>query len=150
MNSLDHIPSVLKGESGIPGRNRNCHGRNADHLTFDVIIIIAKKKKNLIISSAICIQVPVGTIFKNPDGSIIAELVKDGAVFIAARGGSGGKGNNYFKTDVNQAPEVAEYGADGEEFCYLVEMRTIAHVGLVCMSLLTHFILRISFRFLDR
>lgn len=52
-------------------------------------------------------------------------------MFIAARGGSGGKGNNFFKTDVNQAPEVAEYGAMGEEFSYVIEMRTVADVGLV-------------------
>ncbi len=76
-------------------------------------------------------QVPIGTMFKSLNGQILADLNEDGAVFIAARGGAGGKGNHYFATDVNQAPEIAEYGADGEELSYTVEIRTIAHVGLV-------------------
>jgi GTP-binding protein len=70
-------------------------------------------------------------MFKSSNGQILADLNEDGAVFIAARGGAGGKGNHYFATDVNQAPEIAEYGADGEELSYTVEIRTIAHVGLV-------------------
>ena len=70
-------------------------------------------------------------MFKSIDGKILADLDVDGAMFVAARGGAGGKGNHYFTTDVNQAPEVAEYGADGEELNYTVEIRTIAHVGLV-------------------
>lgn len=70
-------------------------------------------------------------MFKCMRGKILADLAVDGSVFIAARGGAGGKGNHYFTTDVNQAPEVAEYGACGEELTYTVEIRTIAHVGLV-------------------
>ena len=70
-------------------------------------------------------------MFKSSDGKVLADLDVDGAVFIAARGGAGGKGNRYFATDVNQAPEIAEYGANGEEFTYTIEIRTIANVGLV-------------------
>jgi GTP-binding protein len=70
-------------------------------------------------------------MFKSLNGEILADLNEEGAVFIAAKGGAGGKGNHYFATDVNQAPEIAEYGADGEELSYTVEIRTIAHVGLV-------------------
>ena len=77
------------------------------------------------------IQVPVGTMFKSMKGDIMADLDEDGGMFVAARGGAGGRGNNYFTSDVNQAPEIAEYGAEGEELGYVVEMRTIAHVGLV-------------------
>lgn len=73
-------------------------------------------------------------MFKSSDGRIVADLNQDGAIFIAARGGAGGKGNHFFATDTNQAPEVAEYGAEGEIFTYVVEMRTIAHVGLVSLS----------------
>lgn len=72
-------------------------------------------------------------MFKSEGGEILADLNEDGTVFIAARGGSGGKGNHYFATDVNQAPEVAEYGAVGEELNYTIEIRTIAHVGLVSL-----------------
>ncbi|XP_046444665.1 GTPase Obg-like isoform X1 [Daphnia pulex] len=108
--SLEHIPSIIKADDGEKGINRDCHGRNAEHLVLEV---------------------PVGTMFKSSNGQILADLNEDGAVFIAARGGAGGKGNHYFATDVNQAPEIAEYGADGEELSYTVEIRTIAHVGLI-------------------
>nr|CAH0104739.1 unnamed protein product [Daphnia galeata] len=108
--SLEHISSTIKAEDGEKGINRDCHGRNAEHLV---------------------IEVPIGTMFKSLNGQILADLNEEGAVFIAARGGAGGKGNHYFATDVNQAPEIAEYGADGEELSYTVEIRTIAHVGLI-------------------
>nr|CAG4637221.1 EOG090X0ACU [Ceriodaphnia reticulata]SVE73093.1 EOG090X0ACU [Ceriodaphnia reticulata] len=108
--SLEHISSLLKGDDGEKGINRDCHGRNAEHLV---------------------IEVPVGTMFRSTDGNILADLEVEGAMFIAARGGAGGKGNHYFATDVNQAPEIAEFGADGEELNYTLEIRTIAHVGLI-------------------
>nr|SVE75913.1 EOG090X0ACU [Daphnia hispanica] len=108
--SLEHISSVLKAEDGEKGFNRDCHGKNAEHLV---------------------IEVPVGTMFKSAGGEILADLNENGAIFVAARGGAGGKGNHYFATGVNQAPEVAEYGATGEELSYTIEIRTIAHVGLI-------------------
>lgn len=52
-------------------------------------------------------------------------------MFVAARGGAGGKGNHFFITDTEQAPEICEYGAEGEQIKYTVEMRSMAHVGLV-------------------
>ena len=52
-------------------------------------------------------------------------------MFVAARGGAGGKGNHFFVTDTEQAPEVCEYGAVGEELEYTLEIRSMAHVGLV-------------------
>ena len=78
-------------------------------------------------------------MFKSSDGRILADLDHEGSMFVAARGGSGGKGNRYFATDVNQAPEVAEYGADGEHITYTIEMRTIAHIGLVSIVIINLF-----------
>jgi GTP-binding protein len=51
--------------------------------------------------------------------------------FLAARGGSGGKGNKFFATSLNQSPMICEYGSVGERMEYLLEMAVIAHVGLV-------------------
>ena len=73
----------------------------------------------------------MGTMFKSIIGDIMADLKEDGEMFVAARGGAGGRGNHYFTSDVNQAPEIAEYGANGEDLSYIIEMRTIADVGLV-------------------
>nr|CAG4652031.1 EOG090X0ACU [Triops cancriformis] len=110
MTSLERLGSVIEGKNGEKGGNRDCHGKNADHTIFNV---------------------PVGTMFKNSRGEVVADLCEDGAIFVAARGGAGGKGNHYFVTDIEQAPEIAEYGAEGEEVSYIVEIRTVAHVGLV-------------------
>lgn len=52
-------------------------------------------------------------------------------MFLAARGGAGGRGNHYFISDQLQAPHVAEVGADGENRKYVLEVKTMAHIGLV-------------------
>ena len=101
---------MIQAEDGRKGGNRDCNGKNAQHTV---------------------IEVPIGTQFKSADGRITADLDRDGAMFVAARGGAGGKGNSYFASSVNQAPEVAEFGAEGEKMTYIIEMKTLAHVGLV-------------------
>ena len=60
---------------------------------------------------------------------------KEGCLFIAARGGAGGKGNHYFVSSTNQTPQVAEYGALGEQLNYHLELRSMAHMGLVRFKL---------------
>lgn len=92
------------------GANKDCHGKNADHLI---------------------IKVPVGTIIRNADGGIVGDLGKEGLMFVAARGGAGGKGNHFFISDTEQAPKICEYGATGENFKYTLELKSMAHVGLV-------------------
>lgn len=52
-------------------------------------------------------------------------------MFVAARGGAGGKGNHFFISDTNTSPEVCEFGADGEDVSYGLELRCMAHVGFV-------------------
>jgi GTPase len=57
-------------------------------------------------------------------------------MFIAARGGAGGRGNKFFASDTTQTPVVAEYGAIGEQKTYTLEVKSMAHIGLVLFSLL--------------
>ena len=39
------------------------------------------------------VDVPLGTMVKQPEtGELLADLVKDGQIYVAARGGGGGKG----------------------------------------------------------
>lgn len=54
-----------------------------------------------------------------------------GAMFVAAHGGAGGKGNHFFTNDKEQAPQVAEYGARGEDISYILELKSMAHVGFI-------------------
>lgn len=77
-------------------------------------------------------QVPLGTIIRDENQNIIGDLNKAGSLFVAGRGGAGGKGNHFFITDTNQSPEIAEYGAEGERRNYTLELRSMAHFGLVC------------------
>jgi GTP-binding protein len=77
------------------------------------------------------VQVPIGTIIKTSGGKVIGDLKDEGTMFVAARGGAGGHGNHFFISDTVQAPKIAEYGAEGEELQYVLEVRSMAHVGLV-------------------
>ena len=47
------------------------------------------------------------------------------------KGGRGGKGNEFFKTSVNQAPEHAQPGEEGEEIEVKLELKLIADVGII-------------------
>lgn len=76
-------------------------------------------------------QVPIGTVLKNVHGKVVGDMEIEDTLFVAARGGAGGHGNYYFRTDVNQTPQVAEYGGEGETIDYFLEMRSMADVGLV-------------------
>lgn len=111
VKDLSHISSVLKAKDGEKGQSKDCFGKNAEHAI---------------------VHVPIGTIIRNLEGKIIADLNQEGMMFIAARGGAGGHGNAYFKSDVQQTPCISEYGAEGEEMQYVIEISSMAHVGLVC------------------
>ncbi|KAK5980530.1 Mitochondrial ribosome-associated GTPase 2 [Trichostrongylus colubriformis] len=106
---LSHLRSIEKAERGEFGGSKSRHGKSAEHLE---------------------IQVPIGTLFKN-DGTVVFELVNEGDVFVGARGGAGGHGNQFYVSNEVRKPFKAEIGGKGEEIIYDVEMRVIATAGLV-------------------
>jgi len=77
------------------------------------------------------LKVPPGTIVKDEDGVVIADLVKNKQRAIIAKGGKGGKGNVHFKTSTRQAPTFAEAGDYGEEKYVILELKLLADVGLI-------------------
>jgi GTP-binding protein len=78
------------------------------------------------------ITVPVGTELLDESGErTIADIVEDGQSVIIAKGGRGGRGNNKFKSSVNQAPRRADSGTPGEEMWVWLQLKLIADVGLV-------------------
>ena len=62
---------------------------------------------------------------------VVADLTRDGQDFMLCRGGAGGKGNVHFKSSRNRAPRQYTEGEEGEQGHFLLELRTIADVGLV-------------------
>ncbi len=77
------------------------------------------------------LEVPVGTVALDADGSLIADLDRPGVTAVVARGGSGGRGNVHFKSSTRQAPDYAEPGKKGEERGVTLDLKLIADVGLV-------------------
>jgi GTP-binding protein len=101
----------LKAENGRPGGGKNKHGKDGEDLI---------------------VEVPVGTVVKDAEtGEIIADLTEDGQRAVIAKGGKGGLGNARFATPTRQAPRFATKGKKGEERWVILELKSIADVGLV-------------------
>jgi GTP-binding protein len=78
------------------------------------------------------LRVPVGTMAKEAStGRLLHDFLKPGEIYLAARGGRGGRGNASFATATHQVPREFEKGKPGEEIEAILELKLIADVGLV-------------------
>jgi GTPase len=77
------------------------------------------------------VRLPIGSIVTNTVTNTIVELLHEGERISILKGGSGGKGNEHFKSSTNVAPDEATLGKAGEEATFTVELRLIADIGLV-------------------
>lgn len=78
------------------------------------------------------VEVPIGTVARNAEtNEIVCEINKDGEEVILTPGGRGGKGNTFFATSTNQAPQHAQPGEPGREEWIILELKLLADVGLV-------------------
>lgn len=101
----------IRAENGEAGSGARCNGKQGE----DVII-----------------EVPLGTIAKNPEtGEILAEVTEDGQEVILLKGGRGGLGNHHFKSATNQTPEHFQPGEPSLEEWIILELKLLADVGLV-------------------
>jgi GTP-binding protein len=97
-------------QSGTHGKGKGKHGHGGD----DMIV-----------------AVPEGTVVKDQDGVVLADLIAQGDRFLAAEGGRGGRGNARFLSNRRRAPAFAEQGEVGEEHWLRLELKLMADVALV-------------------
>jgi GTPase len=97
-------------EPGTHGKGKAAHGRNG----HDLIV-----------------PVPVGTVVKDLEGRVVADLAAEGHRWLCARGGRGGRGNASFLSNRRRAPAFAEQGEVGEELWFDLELKLMADVALV-------------------
>src|SRR5579883_566091 len=77
------------------------------------------------------LRVPDGTVVLAEDGTVLADLTGTGARFIAAQGGRGGLGNAALATKRRKAPGFALLGEPGQARDIVLELKSVADVGLV-------------------
>ena len=100
----------FRAGTGGSGRGTNKHGADGE----DVLL-----------------RVPVGTQLFSEDGELIADLAGARSRVVAARGGSGGRGNRKFATPTRRAPRFAEVGMPGEELVLDLRLKLMADAALV-------------------
>lgn len=103
----------FRAENGGNGGSKNCSGKNGKDMV---------------------IKVPCGTVIRdNETDRIICDLFEDGNSIVVLKGGQGGLGNARFKSSTRQRPSFSQTGQLCEEKEVILELKTIADVGLVGM-----------------
>ena len=77
------------------------------------------------------LQVPDGTVVQTLEGEVIADMVGEGTTFEVARGGRGGRGNASLANARRKVPGFAELGEPGDRLDVVLELKSVADVGLV-------------------
>jgi len=80
----------------------------------------------------IFIKVPPGTVIYDAQHNfVLKDLKLDGDQIVAAKGGRGGRGNASYKSSTNRAPRECQPGEPGERRSLILELKSIADVGLI-------------------
>jgi GTPase len=99
-----------RADNGTHGSSKRKHGRSGTDLQ---------------------VNVPEGTIVKDLEGRVLADLTATGDRWLAGRGGEGGRGNARFLSNRRRAPSFAEQAELGEERWLDLELKLMADVALV-------------------
>jgi len=100
----------FEAKSGEPGTNQSQHGRNADDLFIDI---------------------PVGSRVTDIERDRVFEVLQEGEEVKILKAGSGGLGNEHFKSSTNQSPIESTDGTPGEEGVFLIEVALAVDVGFI-------------------
>ena len=87
--------------------------------------------RNGSIGEDLVLPVPDGTVVLTPDGEVVADLVGPGTTFVAAEGGRGGLGNAALSSKARKAPGFALLGEPGDQLDLVLELKSVADVGLL-------------------
>jgi GTPase len=79
----------------------------------------------------VVLPVPDGTVVSTPGGDVIVDLIGVGTRFVVAQGGRGGLGNAALASTKRRAPGFALLGEPGESLDVVLELKSVADVGLV-------------------
>ncbi len=104
-----HSPHRTAG-NGKPGHGSNRTGANGQDIELPV---------------------PNGTVVKDRDGTLLADLVGEGTRQVIARGGRGGLGNAALASNRRKAPGFALLGEPGASAEIILELKSLADVALV-------------------
>ncbi|MGJ9371720.1 GTPase ObgE [Nesterenkonia sp. CF4.4] len=77
------------------------------------------------------LPVPEGTVVKDRDGRVLADLVEPGARYTVSEGGQGGLGNASLASKKRKAPGFALLGTPGEANDIVLELKSVADIALV-------------------
>ena len=111
VSDLEHLKKIkiYKAPAGFSGGKQLKKGRDG---------------KDLII------PVPVGALIKNSENQVLIDFNKEKTETLL-EGGSGGKGNAFFKNSRNQAPRHFQKGEKGESLKLILELKPLISVALI-------------------
>nr|WP_308062202.1 GTPase ObgE [Glycomyces sp. TRM65418] len=104
-----HFQTRLQGGNGTHGQGSNRDGANGE---------------------SVRVAVPNGTVIY-ADGEVLADMTGIGTEVTVARGGRGGRGNRSLVSSKRKVPGFAELGEPGDELEVVLELKSVADVGLV-------------------
>ncbi|MDK6259344.1 GTPase ObgE [Corynebacterium frankenforstense] len=105
-----HFRPHIKAERGANGAGDHRNGARGE----DLVLLV-----------------PVGTVVTTEDGEQLADLTEPGTRFMAAEGGYGGLGNAALASAKRKAPGFALKGEPGEQRDLVLELKSVADVGLI-------------------
>lgn len=101
---------AFKAQNGTSGATQSRHGVHGEDLYIDV---------------------PVGSRVTDTERNRVYHFLNEGEAIRILKGGSGGLGNEHFKSSTNRSPDSATKGRPGETGTFYVELLLAVDVGII-------------------